>query len=431
LGDDVKSLLLDQWYRIRSSYWFVPLLMVAGAAIAAFAALDYDRSRDGQSLAHWRWLVVAEPNAARSLLATIAGSMITVAGVTFSLTLLAVSHASAQLGPRTIVQFMRDRGNQITLGVFTATFVYCLLVLQAVNGGPDTRSGALFVPQLSVLLALVFAVQSVLVLIYFIHHVPESLMVDRVLDRISLDAVARHATLFPKRLGEPAGGSPLPEDFDRRAELLRIEGMGGYVRVIDSEALLKAMADGHWLVELLIEPGDFLSAGAPVARICREGSDPVDCSAAREALLEHVTLGPLRTQEQDPVFSLLQLCEIAGRALSPGINDPFTATRAMDHLERVLLHLMSCREPDPRRLDTAGKVRMLVKPNQFARMARAVTAALEQFAAGDALASKRLVDLCETLAARGEHPELAAWFQREAERLAQALRVPEAGDAVA
>jgi uncharacterized membrane protein len=147
------------------------------------------------------WASLNQPEGARTLLATVAGSMITVAGVTFSLTILAVSYATSHFGPRLLDNFMRDRGNQITLGTFLATFLYCLLVLRTVRSGSDIfkpgANAALFVPHLSVLVAIALTLASVGVLIYFIHHIPESIHISNVLHRISRELSDKIEDLYP------------------------------------------------------------------------------------------------------------------------------------------------------------------------------------------------------------------------------------------
>lgn len=418
----MKSQLLDLLYRIRSSYWFLPLLMVTGAVFGAALVLSLDRRYGASVLPDWRWLVVTEPSAARSLLATIAGSMMTVAGVTFSLTLLAVSHASAQLGPGLIPQFMRDRGNQFSLGVFNATFLFCLLILLAVSG---TSGGAVpaFVPRLGVAAALALAVLSVLVLVYFVHHVAEQLNVDRVLAQIVHDACVCHRSLFPENIGKRTA-RPLryPTDFEEAALSVYLNTAGGYLRVIDGESLFELANAKDLLIKLEVEPGQHLTEGSRIARVYRYDADATDAELdAGEPLRAVLTLGPDRTQEQDPQFTLLQLCEIAGRALSPGINDPLTACRAMDALERALLSLFGRSEPDPARRSSNGRLRLVTPGQPFRRCAQSVNDLLLQFVSGDFRASLRLVRLCEALAACIDPQPVGDWYRQQARVLKNVL----------
>ena len=185
----MRARLQQLLYRVRGSYWFVPGVMAVAAILLSYVSVQLDRRYGDLWVAQYSWLVPNQPDGARALIATVAGSMITVAGVTFSLTILAVSYATSHFGPRLLDNFMQDRGNQVTLGMFVATFLYCLLVLRTVRSVPQSfdpaMSNQVFVPHLSVFLAVGLALASVAVLIYFIHHVPESIYISNVLHRIS------------------------------------------------------------------------------------------------------------------------------------------------------------------------------------------------------------------------------------------------------
>jgi uncharacterized membrane protein len=134
----MRTRIVQFWIYLKSSYWFVPAVMASAAAVLALLLIRIDQDTTATVLADFDWIYANTPDAARSLLSTIAGSMITVAGVTFAITIAAVAHASSLYGPRLLTNFMRDRGNQISLGAFIATFVYCLLVLRSVQSPSET-----------------------------------------------------------------------------------------------------------------------------------------------------------------------------------------------------------------------------------------------------------------------------------------------------
>src|SRR5687767_1515596 len=178
----MRTRLHHLWETLTTGYWFVPAVMMLAAALAAFLLLYIDRTVIGARVG---WLYVGGADGAKTLLSTVAGSVITVAGVVFSITIASLTQAASQFGPRLLRNFMRDRGNQVTLGTFVATFLYCLLVLRAIHG--RLEDGVAFVPQASVTGAVVLAVASIAVLVYFIHHVSVSLQAPSVVAAIRAD----------------------------------------------------------------------------------------------------------------------------------------------------------------------------------------------------------------------------------------------------
>ncbi|MDQ6644336.1 MAG: DUF2254 domain-containing protein, partial [Chloroflexota bacterium] len=204
----MKSRITSFWGNLSTSFWFVPMLLSVAAIALSFATLAIDRTFNSATANAMASAFGYDRGTAgaRSLLSTAATSVITVAGVTFSITIVALAQASSQFGPRLIRNFMRDKGNQLVLGTFTATFLYCLLVLRAINGTGNTA----FVPHLSVTIGLLLAVSSIGVLIYFIHHVASSLQADYVIASASHTLDTTIARLFPKN--EEQGGSARTRD---------------------------------------------------------------------------------------------------------------------------------------------------------------------------------------------------------------------------
>ncbi len=247
----------------------------------------------------------------RSLLATVAGSMITVAGVTFSLTILAVSYATAHFGPRLLDNFMHNRGNQFTLGTFVATFLYCLLVLRTVlsgtgPGGPEEYSDH-FVPHLSILIAMVLTLLSVGVLIFFIHHVPESIHIYNVLERISKQMRAKIDDLYPEAVGEPIEDNSSPFDFDSLTSSVTCS-RSGYLQGVDDESLMETARHCDAVIELRVRPGDYLLLGQEIAGVSLTCDDDQTANI-RSAF----AIGISRTPTQDLFFILNQFTEIAIR----------------------------------------------------------------------------------------------------------------------
>ncbi len=317
------------WARLNANYWFYPALFSLLAAVLASVMVWLDRSGFAEFLNDIEWIVPSRPKGAADMLTVMAGSMIGVASTVFSITIAAVAYASGNYGPRLLTNFMEDRGNQISLATFIGSFVYALIVLRAVRAedetpatGVDAVATALpgFTPQLSLLVAYVLMVFCMAVLVFFLNHIPSSIRINKVLEGIGrrlLDAIRETYPIedeFSDAV-EPKGGKPLTA-WDT-----------GYVQLIDFEDLEKVARDCSCSFSLKVRTGDFVHRDMPIMDI--EGCEPQNIE---ERVRECFTLGSTRTPEQDPQFLIDELVEIGLRALSPGINDPFTAITSLHWL---------------------------------------------------------------------------------------------------
>ena len=262
----MNTWLLNQWDHLRSSFWFVPTLLSVLAIGLAFAMINLDEQVPEMVIEHAPWLWARGPDGALSLLSTIAGSMITIAGVVFSITIVALTLASAQFGPRLLRNFMRDRGNQISLGTFIATFLYCLFVIRAVKGGGPEQ---LFVPFLSITVALFLAVASLGVLIYFMHHVSVSIQAPQVVALVASDLRDAIVRLFPDEIGERKkrnnahhGEDDVPRDFETKSHPVRSLS-GGYVQAIDVDGLMHLAQEKDLVIRVEHRPGHFVVKDDP------------------------------------------------------------------------------------------------------------------------------------------------------------------------
>lgn len=390
--------LAHLWESLRTSYWFVPSLMTAGAVGLSFASVH----ADGWVKAKWArtvgWIWAGSPEGAREVLSTIAGSMITVAGVAFSITIVALTMASTQFGPRLLRNFVRDLGNQVVLGTFVSTFVYCLLVLRTVRGG----DGAEFVPYLSVTLGLAFALASLGVLIYFIHHVAGAIQAEHLIASVAGELEDSIERMFPEKLGEPGPRDlektpdEAPEEDPGEAALVAAD-RSGYVQAVDDGELMSAACGEDLVLELLRGPGRFVSRGGALARVWPPGRAGGEAgNRIREAFI----VGGRRTPTQDPEYAVHSLVEIGVRALSPGINDPFTAMTCLDWLGAALGGLAERRVPSPYRYDGQGRLRVIARGTDFSAMADAAFNQIRQYGRGSVSILLRLLD---TIAAVAEH----------------------------
>ncbi len=190
----LKQLVID----IRSSLWFVPTLNVVSMAALAIGLIEIAQQIDQTLRDRWPRLFAAEAEGSRAMLSAIAGSMITVAGVVFSITIVALTLASSQYTSRILRNFMRDRANQVVLGVFVGIYTYCLLVLRTISSG----SNGAFIPSLAVSGGVVLALVGIRFFVFFIHHIAASIQASEIIDAITRDTLMVIDRLFPEELGD-------------------------------------------------------------------------------------------------------------------------------------------------------------------------------------------------------------------------------------
>lgn len=405
--------LLKRWDEVRASYWFLPSLMALGAGVLAFGLTAIDQRIGMDWMSHISWLNANQPEGARAMLSTIAGSMMTVAGVTFSITIAAVAYTTAQFGPRLLGNFMRDTGNQVTLGTFIATFLYCMLVLRTVS----SADGATFVPNLSLLVGFLLALASVGVLIYFIHHVAESIHISNVVAKIG-DQLANKIADLPV-IDEHAvdGDTPTraPDFAANAAQVVAREN--GYVQNLVAGHLVAVATEHELVVRVERGIGEFVHAGETLALVwpAHKASDEI-----LDSLRTAYATGRQRTMSQDPMFLVHELIEIAARALSPGINDPFTAMSCMDWLRSTLVSMANRDAPSPYRHDADGTLRLVVTPFSFTAMADRACHSLRPYFCADTNAAVHMLNAFERMADqvntqhRRQLAEHAQWLLRAA-----------------
>ena len=416
----MRAQLLSIWNEVNSSYWFIPSLMVLAAIGLAFGLPALDGHLGDDWIANAEWLSANRPEGARNLLTTVAGSMIGVAGVTFSITIASVVYASGQYGPRLLTNFMQDRGNQVTLGTFIATFLYCLLVLRTVRSAAE--DGVNFVPHVALLVGLGLALSSIGVLIYFIHHTPESIHVSNVIAGVGRDLQAKVETIFPERVGEGAASrdagvrTELPDAFFEQAARVRAR-RSGYVQAVDDQGLMDAATDGDLVLRLRYRPGDFVAQGDALVLAW----PPDRAAGAQDALRRAFALGAQRTALQDTRFLVNELVEIAARALSPGVNDPFTAITCLDWLGAALKTLAARDLPSAERYDAAGALRVVAEPSSFADFLGHAFGQLRPYLAADPNAALRAFLTMGEIAGRADADGRAALRHHADALLAGAL----------
>lgn len=397
----MKSRLENFWDTLSSSLWFVPATMTLSALALAIGSVAVDEL----VLKDSGWTYGGGPEGAREVLSAIASSMITVAGVAFSITIVALTLASQQFGPRLLRNFMRDRGNQVVLGTFIATFTYSLIVLRTIRSG-----GTEFVPQLSVTLGIALALASLGVLIYFIHHSAVTIQAPEVIATVAEDLTDAIDRLFPEKLGRPAAAGEddlrpeVARQFEREAQKI-LCSESGYLQSIDNDRLMALAVENDLQFLLPCRPGDFMIEGQKLIYVKPE-TDENTTGKVQSCFI----FGDERTHLQDIQFTIHQLVEVAVRALSPSTNDPITAINCIERLAAALCQLARRSMPSAYRQDDHGQLRILVaRPVRFDEAVDGAFNLIRQHARSSAAVTLRLLEAIIWIA---EH------VQREEDRAA-------------
>lgn len=354
LGETLGRMVLVR--RLGEQFWFLPAILCVAASAAALTLVAVDRASSQPLTPGWVDFLLYRvgSDGSRDLLGAIATSSLAVAGTTFSITMAVLALTSSTYGPRLVRNFMSDKANQTVLGVYVATFLYCLLVLRSVRVlGDPAGNDDIFVPHLAVNGAVLLAIANVGVLIFFIHHISDSVQVATLAGGVRRELLDTVERMYPAELGRPPDGAPVP-DLASDGHAVSA-GKAGYVQSVTQDVLLRAARHHDVLVQLRVGPGDYVLADTVMAVVRPEGSGG---ERLDRALRRAVQVADARTPHQDVGFAVQQLTEMAVRALSPGTNDPYTAQNAIDDLSAGLSMLASRPPPSPWRRDATGVVRV-------------------------------------------------------------------------
>ncbi len=404
------------WDSLQSSYLFLPAVIVVSAIALAVAMLTLDRQGDYGVLENWGWIYTGSTDGARAMLSAIAGSTITVAGTVFSITIVALQLAASNFGPRLLRNFMKDVSNQVVLGTFIGTFIYCLLVLRTVRGDGDDYNS--FIPQLSVTVALALAIASISLLIYFIHHASTIIQASHIISEVSADLDSATDRLFPGKIGRGLSESgrqvaEIPANFDEDAYPVKAT-KSGYLQVIDDEKLMQITSEQELIVRLEFRPGKFIVQGSELMMVYP--GKRVNQKLSKK-LRDVFILGTERTEQQDIEFPIHQLVEVALRAISPAVNDPFTAIRCIDRLSAGLSRLAGRDFPSPYRYDDNDKLRVIIQPVTFAGLTNAAFNQIRQYSNSDVAVTICLLEAIATIARYTQNPKDREALRRHAEMI--------------
>jgi uncharacterized membrane protein len=368
----------SEWRReaLRTNLWLVPAIEVGAAAILFVCTYALDRAAYNGVFAVPGWAISGGPDVARTVLTAIAAAVITVVGIVFSIVIVALTLTSTQFGPRMLRNFIRDRGTQLTLGTFVATFVYAVLALGSVGQG----SHGAFVPHISVTVTLALMLADLAVLIYFLNHIARQIQLPEVIAGIARDL----QQTIELQAGDSAEGRA-----DAAEASTLIAGLGGgggvvsaprsgYLQYIEHQTLLAIATEANAVIHVLFRPGHFIVAGQQYASVW-----PADAASdvVRELAAAHVT-GPYRTLTQDVSFGVDQLVEICIRALSSAVNDTFTALTCVDWIGDSLCKVAGRWQPTRVYRDAGGAVRVITTEATWERLVQRACDKVRQASAG-------------------------------------------------
>jgi uncharacterized membrane protein len=420
-----------RWEALRTTFWLVPTILVVVAALLFLVTFEIDWAVFHHHLSLPFWIVTGGADAGREVLIAIAAAVITVVGVVFSITIVTLTLASQQFGPRMMRNFVRDIGNQVTLGVFVSTFVYAILTLVAIT----SDSQGTFVPHLSITISEALMLVDLAVLIYFIHHIAKSIQLPEVIAGIARDLLRAIDAEYPEVVG--ADHQVLSESGKALPELQRLiedrgepvaAGVSGYLQFVGYAQLVEIAARTDSVIRLEHSPGHFIVAGRPIATVWPRGAAGQVALALSKA---HVS-GPHRTLMQDPVFAIDQLVEIAIRALSPAVNDTFTALTCIDWLSSGLSRVSSRTLVEGVYRDREGRIRLIETDPSYARMVNRAFDKPRQSSRGMPAVIIRTLDALTTIGEATNSSEQRAILHRQAAAILRSAEesVPEANDRV-
>lgn len=380
------------WRKLRDSFWFFPSLMVVVSMMLSVSLIELDSSGLEKWLKLWPRVFGAGADGARGMLSTIAGSMMTVVGVTFSMILVTLTLASSQYTSRILRNFVRDRVTQVVLGLFAGIYAYCLVVLRTIRGGDLDE----FVPSLAVTVAVIIATGGIGILIFFIHHIATSIQASSIIASVAGETLGTIDRLFPEKLGEDAGEARpdepdgVPERTWQAVPALR----SGYIQSLDNGTLLRVAMDKKIIIRMERGIGSFVVADTPLVSISQKEA-PDDGLIAE--LQNAYGIDRHRTVEQDAGFGIRQLVDMALRALSPGINDTTTAVMCVDYLTAILSRLATRDIPSSLRYEE-GELRVMAVGPSFESLVAESFDQIRNSAEGNLAIMLRMLGALDTIA---------------------------------
>ena len=432
----MKTRLIALWDQWRGGFWFVPSLCLSTAVVLGLLLPKVDEAFRVHEVPGLGWIETTGPSA-RSVLTALAGALVTVGGVVLSATMVTLSLTTSQYGPRLLRSFVQNNLTQLTIGLFLGASLYSLLVLRTV----ERAGNSTFVPHLSVAAAVTVTALGVGQLVYFIHGVASAIQAQNVVWSVARELDAAIESLYPSDVGESGEGSPGSESASTQ-EISAGESLGqvlvtrveGYLQAIDIDGVTELARRHDVRFHLEIQPGHFLIRGTEVARVYDVSrGDPLsdeELADLQRRLSDHLITGRYRTPRQDIECAVLELVEVALRALSPGINDPRTAIACIDRLGAALHRLASRRPPSAEVRDDEGTIRLVRKTIDFDEVLDEAYQQIRQYGASSVAVTIRLIDTLLAIAPEAARCRRVRAIRRQADMLGRSAErnLPEEND---
>lgn len=393
----MKMKLLRHWEKINISFWFLPSIIITVAILLAFLFVEVDTRYEISFPGFFGRFISGEAEGARAVLSAIAGSMITIAGIIFSITIVTLVLASSQMGPRLLRNFIKSKLNQVVLGSYVASFVYCMLILRVVS----QANGQTFVPDISVTFAIFQAIANIILLIIFINHVATSIQADNVIADLSRELEHKIQVLYPEELGAGRAEESLEKkpgsagSVNYLLEEVLPSQVSNYLESVEQKSLMDLAAGRDLLIRYNYQPGHFIVEDTAFIRVCSH-------KQLEEETIRRIyscfTFAHRRSPTQDPEFVISQIVEVAVRALSPAINDPFTVITCIDKLGAAMCKLTKKKFPSGYRYAEDGKLRVITKPSTFKGLMDAAFNQIRQYGKSNPDVMIRLMDTFREIA---------------------------------
>jgi len=397
---------------LRGQLWIIPLLLSILALVLAFWLLTHGanllKSWNGE---HW-WLYSGDASTARGLLSSLLSGLMTMTSLIVSVTFVILTLAANQLGPRLISTFMADRQIQVVLGLFLGTILYMVIVLRSL----DETLGAQGVPHIAVTIGSALTVICLFALLFYVHKIARSIIADNIVAQVAGDLHRNISSMLPKKAG-PAEHE-LPTMIKPRADAVSLD-QSGYIQVIDYNALAALACGQVAVLQVKVRTGHFvLRNGEHVVVFADHPLAPKTIQAIRSAFV----IGTERSPAQDLEYSLRQLVEIALRALSPGINDPFTAIAVINQLGAALEEIFQRSLQPVIWRDKSGDVRVIAQRSDVQGLTDAAFDAIRQ--AGRDIPSV-LIRMADVLAQLAPSARAGAPYKAVMEHLGRLIETAE------
>jgi uncharacterized membrane protein len=397
-------------YNLRGGFLVRPLtIALTLGCIGAFLSwLEESNPALGNWVPTVLFLSRADPQVAQVILAGIAASIMTVVSIVFAILLMTLTLASMQFSPRIIVSFARDKVTQWTLGIFLGTFLYCMAALPAAHSLPQP-----FAPVATVTGAMLLAIACVGLLLFFIHHISQAISVNHIVDRIASETEVVIDDVMPW----PRGQNRL--ELSDRSDLSTWDkpvlcNVSGYIRFVDTKRLLDLATTYRVKVRVVRRVGQFVPTGTPLLMVYKaERLSPEDIVQLRGAF----DFGPARTLQQDVEFGVLQIVDIALKAISPAVNDPSTAITCVDHLSRLMIRFTSREMPESQLYDLKGVARVSIRWIDLERLLDSAFEQIRMYSKTDIAVSMRLLRAFGDIAATSQDPTLKRTLLERAKRV--------------